>query len=173
MEKGKAMIQSLLSVLPALACPVGMGLLMWLMMSMGKEQRPSDATILQKERRQREAMPEVAPRPSTPPSSSSPLKAIWDCVQMCLNWKVLIGLAVVALLVGVVAPQFFWSTLPQLLVLACPLSMVVMFLSMSRKRAPSGSSAASCSACEPTPAEASQALEQPGRERSSTAPLKW
>jgi hypothetical protein len=94
-------------------------------------------------------------------------------MQMCLNWKVLVGLAIVVVLVGIVAPQFFWRATPQLLVLACPLSMVVMFLSMSRKRTPSESGMASCSACEPTPAEASQALEQPGRERSSTAPLKW
>ncbi len=149
------MIQNLLSLLPVLACPVGMGLMMWLMMHMGKEQRPSDAAI-QQEGRQQAVAPKAVPQAATPPSEPSPLKAIWDCVQMCLNWKVLVVLAVVAMLVGVVAPHFFWEAIPLLLVLACPLSMIAMMLSMSRRRGTSGNSTASCSACEPTAAEPSQ-----------------
>ena len=74
------------------------------------------------------ASPRTSPVTSTPMSSQhpSPLKAIWDCVQMCLNWKVLAGLAVVGLAVWVVAPQFVLAALPLLLVVACPLSMLVM-----------------------------------------------
>ncbi|TMC13929.1 MAG: DUF2933 domain-containing protein [Chloroflexi bacterium] len=64
----------------------------------------------------------------------SPLKAIWDCVQMCLNWKVLASLAVVVLLIGVVAPQLFWAALPALVALVCPLSMVVMMAQMGKRR---------------------------------------
>ncbi len=45
---------------------------------------------------------------------------------MCLNWKVLAGLAVVGLAVWVVAPQFVLAALPLLLVVACPLSMLLM-----------------------------------------------
>ena len=60
------------------------------------------------------------------PQHTSPLKAIWDCVQMCLNWKVLAGLAVVGLAVWVVAPQLVLASLPLLLVVVCPLSMLVM-----------------------------------------------
>jgi hypothetical protein len=51
---------------------------------------------------------------------------------MCLNWNVLLGLAVVALAVGVVAPHLFWSAIPTLLVLACPLSMLLMLLRMGK-----------------------------------------
>jgi hypothetical protein len=45
---------------------------------------------------------------------------------MCLNWKVLGGLAVVGVIVWVVAPQLVLAALPLLLVAACPLSMLVM-----------------------------------------------
>jgi hypothetical protein len=50
---------------------------------------------------------------------------------MCLNWKVLAGLAVVGLIVLVVAPQFIGAALPLLLVAACPLSMLFMMRGMS------------------------------------------
>ncbi len=158
------MIQNLLSLLPALACPVGMGLLLWFMMRMGKGQTPADAEV----RRQMVA-PKAAREIATPLSKSSPFKAIWNCMQMCLNWKVLTGLAVVAVLVVVVAPHAFWGAIPLLLVLVCPLSMVVMMLSMSRRRETSESGVTSCSECAST--EPSQALEQPDRERSSA--VKW
>ncbi len=66
------------------------------------------------------AAPRASPVTSTPVSLQhpSPLKAIWDCVQMCLNWKVLAGLAVVGLAVWVVAPQFVLAALPLLLVVS-------------------------------------------------------
>ena len=74
------------------------------------------------------ASPRASPITSTSMSSqhTSPLKAIWDCVQMCLNWKVLVGLAVVGLAVWVVAPRLVLAALPLLLIVACPLSMLVM-----------------------------------------------
>jgi hypothetical protein len=119
-------MQYILSLLPVLACPVGMGLMMWLIMRQGKEQTPPAASPQQEDRPV--AAPWASPVTSTPVSSQhpSPLKAIWDCVQMCLNWKVLAGLAVVGLAVWVVAPQFVLAALPLLLVVACPLSMLVM-----------------------------------------------
>jgi hypothetical protein len=45
---------------------------------------------------------------------------------MCLNWKVLAGLAGVGLVVWIVAPNLVAGALPLLLVAACPLSMLLM-----------------------------------------------
>ncbi len=119
-------MQYILSLLPVLACPVGMGLMMWLIMRQGKEQMPPDAAPQREDRPV--ASPLACPVNSTSMSSqrTSPLKAIWDCVQMCLNWKVLVGLAVVGLAVWVVAPRLVLAALPLLLIVACPLSMLVM-----------------------------------------------
>ena len=47
-------------------------------------------------------------------------------MKMCFNWKVLAGLGVVALGIYTVAPNMVASALPILLVLACPLSMILM-----------------------------------------------
>ncbi len=123
---GTIHMQYILSLLPVLACPVGMGLMIWLMMRQGKEQMPPDAAPQQEDRPV--ASPRASPVAPTPMSSqhTSPLKAIWDCVQMCLNWRVLVGLAVVGLAVWVVAPRLVLAALPLLLVVACPLSMLVM-----------------------------------------------
>jgi len=119
-------MQYILSLLPVLACPLGMGLMMWLMMRQGKEHTPPDAATQWKDRPQEKPLATTVT--STPISSQyiSPLRAIWDCVQMCLNWKVLVVLAVVGLAVWVVAPQLVLAALPLLLVIACPLSMLVM-----------------------------------------------
>ena len=45
---------------------------------------------------------------------------------MCFNWKVLAGLAGVGLAVWIVAPNLVGAALPLLLVVACPLSMLLM-----------------------------------------------
>lgn len=50
---------------------------------------------------------------------------------ICLNWKVVAGLAVMAAGIRVVAPQVFLSALPVLAVLACPLSMLIMMRGMN------------------------------------------
>ncbi len=51
--------------------------------------------------------------------------------MMCFNKRVLGGLAIVALGTLVVAPEFVGRVIPLLLVLACPLSMVLMMRGMS------------------------------------------
>lgn len=50
---------------------------------------------------------------------------------MCLNRKVLVGLAVAALAVLTIAPGAFSRVLPLLVVAACPLSMMLMMGAMS------------------------------------------
>ena len=49
---------------------------------------------------------------------------------MCLNWKVLVALAAVGLVVVVAAPGLAARALPLLLLAVCPLSMVAMMWAM-------------------------------------------
>src|SRR5260221_13876157 len=49
---------------------------------------------------------------------------------LCLNWKVIAGLAIVALGVWVLAPQLLAAALPVLILAACPLSMLLMMRAM-------------------------------------------
>src|SRR6266516_7657780 len=132
-------MQYILSLLPLLACPVGMGLMIWFMMRGSKDQSP-DVESREQTPLETHSVPMKVPAPPTPrqespiSSPSSPLKAIVDCIQMCLNWKVLAGLAVVGLIVLVVAPQLIWAALPILLIAACPLSMLFMLRGMAGNR---------------------------------------
>ena len=66
-----------------------------------------------------------------PPDGGSLLKTTISCLKMCLNWKVLAGLAVVGLIILLVAPQLLGAALPILLIAACPLSMLFMMRGMS------------------------------------------
>lgn len=52
-------------------------------------------------------------------------------LKMCLNWKVLVGLAAVAAGIYVFAPGAFAAAAPVLFLAACPLSMLVMMKMMS------------------------------------------
>src|SRR5260370_17177523 len=49
---------------------------------------------------------------------------------LCLNWKVIAGLAIAALGVLVLAPQLLAAALPVLILAACPLSMLLMMRGM-------------------------------------------
>lgn len=59
--------------------------------------------------------------------------------MMCLNKKVIAGLAVAAVAIYLFAPNLFGAALPLLIFAACPLSMLLMMRMMS------GSGKASCS----------------------------
>ena len=50
--------------------------------------------------------------------------------RFCIDWKVVAGLAAVAVGIFLVQPRLFASALPVLLVAACPLSMVLMMWGM-------------------------------------------
>jgi len=60
-----------------------------------------------------------------------------------LNWKVLLGLVVIALLIGVIAPPSLWRGIPIVLLLICPLVLLFMMRSMSNEGQTDGHGAAS------------------------------
>jgi len=120
-------MQYILSWLPVLACLVGMGLMMWFMMRGNKPQTPGEVDQAQMPTDSQPLAVAESLRMVAPPRRAS----TFNLLGMCLNWKVIAGLAVVALLVLVVAPQFIWAALPILLVAACPLSMLFMMRGMS------------------------------------------
>lgn len=53
-------------------------------------------------------------------------------LKCCLNPKVLIGLAAVAVGVLILQPSLFWSAVPTLAILICPLSMGLMMVGMGK-----------------------------------------
>lgn len=59
-------------------------------------------------------------------------------LRMCVNWKVLGGLAATGLLIWLVAPGLFRAAAPLLLVAICPLSMLFMMRAMGREANGSG-----------------------------------
>ena len=106
----------LLSLLPLLACPIGMGLMMWLMMHGNDNQKTHTAE---------QANTDTSSH-ATGTARSNPLAGL----HVCLSWKVVTGLAGVGLAVWIVAPNLIWTTLPLLIVAACPLSMLLMMRGM-------------------------------------------
>ncbi len=120
-------MQYIVSLLPLLACPVGMGLIMWLMMRGSKQQTSGQLDHMPEETYGR---PRAVVEPPT--AAKSPKRAAtFNLLGMCLNWRVIAGLAVVGVIVLVVAPQFLWAALPLLIVAACPLSMLFMMRGMA------------------------------------------
>lgn len=147
-------MQYLPFLLLILACPLGMGAMMWF--TMREKKAPSSApisdlpTLRQEERRDlweetRSSSAAMMPRQPQP----SPFKAIGDCIQMCLNWRVLVGLVVVAALLGVLNPTLLVTALPILLILACPLSMGIMMLRPGKMRQNTSPGGTGCVACQP------------------------
>lgn len=51
-------------------------------------------------------------------------------LKMCMNWKVLVGLAVTGLGIGLFVPGLLGRVIPVLLIAACPISMLVMMATM-------------------------------------------
>ena len=168
-------MQYFLNLLPVLACPLMMGAMIWLMMRGSREQTPSNERYTPPSNERLEGMVLTGLAPDLPPSeptvSASPslFKAIGDCVQMCLNWKVLVGLATVAGVIWFVAPQFALVALPVLLVLVCPASMIFMMARMRRGGPPSD--APGCQACESQPTREEQLASLKNQHEALEAPI--
>lgn len=121
-------MQHILSLLPLLACPIGMGLMMWFMMRGNKDSAKSGAN---------QVPINTYNQPLAGTHESPERASLLKMLFMCLNSKVIAGLAVVALVVVIVAPQYIWAALPLLLVAACPLSMLFMMRGMGNESNPS------------------------------------
>ncbi|MHB8596284.1 MAG: DUF2933 domain-containing protein [Ktedonobacteraceae bacterium] len=123
-------MQYILSLLPLLACPVGMGLIMWFMMRGHKEQpMPQDDRSPVNTSGEAYATGEAYPpvedtKPVDSGSEPSRKPSIFSMLFLCLNWKVVGGLAVVAVIIGIIAPKLLLGAIPLLIVVACPLSML-------------------------------------------------
>ena len=56
-------------------------------------------------------------------------------LRMCLDWRVLVTLAVTGILLWIAAPDFVVRALPLLLLAACPISMLFMMRGMQQGQA--------------------------------------
>jgi hypothetical protein len=104
-------MQTLLSLLPVLLCPLSMVAMIWMM---GRHSRTNESA---------EHMPIAAPPPAGIQSFAG---SLWHWLQCCLNWKVGLGLAFVGASIWFVQPGLVGVTVPLLIVLICPLSMLIM-----------------------------------------------
>ena len=119
-------MENLLALLPFLACPLMMmGFVVWMMRGQ-QSQTPNAKSPVEMRGR-----PSLAPTHSTETQRAEPAaRPTWRSFGLCLNWKVVAALGMVALAVWVVAPSLLWAALPVLVLAACPISMVFMMRGM-------------------------------------------
>ena len=96
-----------LPLLSVVACPLSMGVMLWLMMrSQGTHTQDSTSGM----------------------ATSQPPR-----MRLCINWKVVAGLTWGAFVLWLIVPNVFWLALPLLIIAACPLSMLLMMRGMRRQ----------------------------------------
>ena len=60
----------------------------------------------------------------------SSAKKLYRLIECCLNWRVIVGLALIGTALFVYAPKLALAYVPVLLALICPVSMLVMMFAM-------------------------------------------
>ena len=130
------MLELLWSLVPVLICPLVMGAMMWLMMRGQTEQGRSEAEAATLRR-----------APAHTPTLWQRLRAPF--AHICLDKRVVGGLALVGVSAWLLAPHLVLSLLPLLVLAACPLSMVVMPRGMARGQCASHPARAAQPATEP------------------------
>lgn len=58
------------------------------------------------------------------------MKGLYRLIECCINWRVVAGLGVVGIALFLLAPKLALASLPVLVVLVCPISMLFMMRSM-------------------------------------------
>jgi len=61
------------------------------------------------------------------------MRRLYALIECCFNWRVIAGLAFAGAALFIFAPKPAIGSIPVLVALVCPISMLVMIMSMSRK----------------------------------------
>ncbi|GBD29851.1 hypothetical protein HRbin32_00943 [bacterium HR32] len=139
------MMESLIPLLFLLACPLGMGLAMWLVTRAGRRHPGGPGSVLPASVA---GTPQLRdPRPWGPQEEWTPRRGR----AVCLDWRAMVGLGIIAVLVWLLAPKFLWLALVVLALLACPLSMYLMTRGMQHNSCAPGPGGQGVRSREPLP----------------------
>ena len=152
-------IDVILRVLPVLACPLIMGGALWFMMR-GQNGNGNKSNDTQQAPGSWGQVRQVVLSNEQLKSAPARHNSVLSMLTMCLNPKVLAGLAVVGVGLLVFAPNLALGALPVLALLACPLSMLFMMRGMKgmNHNGANGAQMAGCADCDPAPQQTQQPI---------------